>query len=105
MLDKNKVNHYVRMAFVMDTLRVWPRIFITAYFVGGAFVLHTWLTTATTWSQDGFATIYSGLCVPLLKWYMENGTDYNHFIPLWFKGYVPLPGEANEHVDGEHKKD
>ena len=84
----------LKLAFIIDTLRLFPRLFCTAYLVGGGFVLNVWLTTHTTWTQDGFASIYAALCIPMLKWYMENGTDYSRFYPMLLRGYKPTPPVA-----------
>lgn len=77
---------FSKIGFVMDALRLWPRIFVTLYFAGGYLMLDWYLhQEAATWDKSGFAAVYAGLGLPLLKWYMENGVDWAVMLPMVFK--------------------
>jgi hypothetical protein len=99
---------WIKIAFVIDMLRLFPRAFCSLYLLGGYLILQVWIGGNTTWHQDGFAAIYAGLCIPMLKWYMENGTDYSQLYRIILRGYVPLrpplahDGRGEDHHDDDH---
>jgi len=77
------VRFFVQVGFVMDMLRLWPRVFLILYFIGGWLILRWYLAQeAATWDKSGFVTVYASVLLPMLKWYMENGVDWSVMLPL-----------------------
>lgn len=78
------VRFLVQVGFVMDMLRLWPRLFLSLYFAGGWLILRWYLgqSDAQTWDKSGFVTVYASVLLPMLKWYMENGVDWSVMLPL-----------------------
>lgn len=76
---------YAKAAFILDMLRVWPRIVLVYYFLGGWFILRWYLEQpAGAWDKSAFAAVYASLGLPMMKWYMENGVEWNKILPmLW----------------------
>jgi len=67
----------LKLGYAMDALRVWPRVFVSLYFIGMNEILNWYLSQpALSWDKSAFAGVYASLCLPLLKWYMENGVDW-----------------------------
>jgi len=79
------IRYWAKVGFTLDVLRVWPRICVTYYFIGGWFILRWYLEQpATAWDKSAFAAVYASLGLPLLKWYMENGVEWKSLLPtLW----------------------
>lgn len=64
-------------AEIIDAWRLWPRLFLVAYF----YHLHTlvfWYITLPnpTTEQTAMVGAITALFVPLTKWYMENGVEW-----------------------------
>jgi len=97
-----KVEHFLKVGFVMDALRLWPRVFVSLYFVGGWLILQWYLRQdAATWDRSAFAGVYASLGLPLLKWYMENGVDWDVVLPMWIKRLRSKDLPAPEHHDDD----
>lgn len=79
------IRSYAKWGFVLDMLRVWPRVFMVYYFLGGWFILRWYLdASAATWDKSAFATVYASLGLPLMKWYMDNGVDWQKLLPMFW---------------------
>ena len=84
----------IKVGFVMDALRLWPRVFLCLYFFGGWLILDWYLhQEALAWDKSGFVAVYASLGLPLLKWYMENGVDWAVMLPMVIKQFRigPVP--------------
>jgi hypothetical protein len=80
----------IKLGFVMDALRVWPRLFVSAYLIGMMRMLDWYFhQDVKAWESSAFASVYAGLCIPLLKWYMENGVDWSQWLPMIVKSKKP----------------
>jgi len=85
------MNACIRLAFLMDALRLWPRIYLCLYFAGGGMILDWYLRQdQLAWDRSGFVAVYASLGLPLMKWYMENGVDWATMLPMVFKRYRQL---------------
>jgi nitric oxide synthase oxygenase domain/subunit len=62
---------------VVDAWRVYPRLFLTWYACIVSYLV-MWYTKIPTPSSEQTMMIGGvvALCVPLTKWYMENGRDW-----------------------------
>ncbi len=75
----------LKVGFMIDALRLFPRVFITVYGIGlGMTLAWFWRLGDATVTQTSFVSLYTALLVPLLKWYMDNGIDWNTRLPMWF---------------------
>ena len=89
------VHFFVKLGFVMDMLRLWPRVFLCLYFAGGWAILRWYLTQdAPTWDKSGFVTVYASVLLPMLKWYMENGVTWADMLPLIERRRAPKKVDA-----------
>lgn len=80
------LSFFLKLGFIMDAIRLWPRVFVGAYLWELTRVVEWYVVSpAKTWDIAAFITAYSALCVPLLKWYMENGIDWSPYTAIWFK--------------------
>lgn len=76
----------LKIGYAMDAVRLWPRVFVAAYLWELTRVIEWYIAEpAKGWDIAAFVTAYATLCVPLLKWYMENGIDWTQFTQAWFK--------------------
>lgn len=77
---------FLKLGFAMDAIRLWPRVFVSAYLWELTLVIEWYVRSPDkTWDIAAFITAYATLCVPLLKWYMENGIDWAPYTAIWFK--------------------
>lgn len=82
------LNFCIKLGFVMDALRLWPRAYLCAYFAGGSQILSWYLAQdQIAWDRSGFVAVYASLGLPLLKWYMDNGVDWQVMLPMVFKKF------------------
>lgn len=76
---------WFRLAYVMDAIRLWPRVFVSAYLWELTRVIEWYIREpARSWDLAAFVTAYAALCVPLLKWYMDSGLDWTLPANRWF---------------------
>lgn len=68
---------FLDTAEVIDAWRVFPRFFVLGYGVI-SFKLVEWAMSLPSMSieQTSLVTIVTGLCVPMLNFYMQTGRDW-----------------------------
>lgn len=75
---------WLKIAYGMDAIRLWPRVFVGAYLFELTRVIEWYIRSdVKSWDIAAFVTAYSALCIPLLKWYMENGVDWTPHLKKW----------------------
>lgn len=91
-----KLTTWLKFAYAMDAARVWPRTFISMYLWELTRVIEWYLISKDkSWDIAAFITAYAALCVPLLKWYMESGVQWNKLSEKWFE----LPASKDPDIE------
>lgn len=77
-----RVQWWLRVGYVMDALRLWPRLFVGIYLLELTRVIEWYIANPTihSWDIAAFVTAYATVACPLLKWYMENGVDWSFMV-------------------------
>jgi hypothetical protein len=67
----------INWAEIVDAWRLWPRLFLAGYFYHLHHLVFWYMALANpTTEQTAMVGAVTALFVPLTKWYMENGIDW-----------------------------